>query len=62
LTQILGQAAGILGQMYLRGEGVEQNNKMALKWFVRGEKLNNPAALNGIGMMYMEGIGIQKVT
>ena len=34
-----GQAAGILGRMYLRGEGVEQDNKTALKWFIRGAKL-----------------------
>ena len=34
-----GQAAGILGRMYLRGEGVEQDNKTALKWFIRGVRL-----------------------
>jgi SEL1 protein len=34
-----GQAAGILGRMYLRGEGVEQDNKTALKWFIRGFRL-----------------------
>ena len=34
-----GQAAGILGRMYLRGEGVEQDNKAAMKWFIRGVRL-----------------------
>jgi SEL1 protein len=34
-----GQAAGILGRMYLRGEGVDQDNKTALKWFIRGARL-----------------------
>lgn len=35
-AQAAGQAAGILGQMYWRGEGVEQNNRTAAKWFSRG--------------------------
>ncbi|RIA90942.1 hypothetical protein C1645_737487 [Glomus cerebriforme] len=55
-----GQAAGILGRMYLRGEGVEQNNKTALKWFIRGVRLDDPAAWNGLGIMYMEGIEVEK--
>lgn len=53
-----GQAAGILGRMYWRGEGVEPNNKTALKWFIRGVRLDDPVAWNGLGMMYMEGVEV----
>ncbi|CAJ0826559.1 9200_t:CDS:10 [Entrophospora sp. SA101] len=60
VVQAAGQAAGILGQMYLRGEGVEQNNRTALKWFLRGVKLSNPTALNGLGLMHMNGVEVQK--
>ncbi|CAH1763166.1 9251_t:CDS:10, partial [Entrophospora sp. SA101] len=59
-AQVVGQAAGILGQMYWRGEGVEQNTRTAIKWFQRGVSLSNPAALNGMGMMYMEGVEVNK--
>ncbi|RGB40885.1 hypothetical protein C1646_636746 [Rhizophagus diaphanus] len=55
-----GQAAGILGRMYLRGEGVEQDNKTALKWFIRGVRLDDPASWNGLGIMHMEGIEVPK--
>ncbi|CAG8710505.1 11666_t:CDS:10, partial [Acaulospora morrowiae] len=60
LAQAAGQAAGILGQMYLRGEGVKQNNQTAKKWFARGAQLHNPASYNGLGLMYLEGIEFQQ--
>ena len=32
------KAAGLLGRMYWRGEGVSQDNDMAVFWFTRGAK------------------------
>jgi SEL1 protein len=31
-----GMAAGLLGHLYWRGEGVTQNNGTAYKWFLKG--------------------------
>ncbi|CAG8579331.1 22927_t:CDS:10 [Dentiscutata erythropus] len=59
LAHAAGQAAGILGQMYWRGEGVVQNNQTALEWFIRGAKkarCKNPASYNGLGLMNLEGL------
>lgn len=60
--QAIGQAAGYLGKMYWRGEGVEQDEEMAYKWFELGSKLNDPIALNGLGMMYLNGIVVPKAS
>ncbi|KAJ3332759.1 ERAD-associated protein [Blyttiomyces sp. JEL0837] len=54
-VQYAGLAAGRLGFMYWRGEYVEQNNKTARQWFERGEELENAIALNGLGMMHLDG-------
>ncbi|KAF9959654.1 ERAD-associated protein [Mortierella alpina] len=50
-----GIAAAFLGKMYWRGEGFEVDEKQALEWFKKGSLLNNPVALNGLGMMYLKG-------
>ncbi|KAF7731977.1 ERAD-associated protein [Apophysomyces ossiformis] len=55
-----GQAAGTLGRMYWRGEGVEPNVNEAHRWFEVGSELGNPVALNGLGMMYLDGIVVPK--
>ena len=36
LEKLAGRAAGYLGKMYLRGEGVTQNYVQAVKWFELG--------------------------
>ncbi|KAI8905890.1 hypothetical protein EDD86DRAFT_211043 [Gorgonomyces haynaldii] len=51
------QSAGYLGEMYARGEGVQQNLEVARKWFERGVAQDNGASYNGLGMMYLEGLG-----
>jgi SEL1 protein len=57
-----GQAASYLGQMYWRGEGVEQNNVTARKWFEKGAEVKNALSLNALGIMHEEGIaGFEKV-
>ncbi|KNC98906.1 ubiquitin ligase complex subunit HRD3 [Spizellomyces punctatus DAOM BR117] len=50
------QAMGLLGQMYWRGEGVEQDNATARQWFERGAIDDNAACLHALGVMNMEGI------
>lgn len=47
-----------LGFCYLVGQGVEQNNKMALKWFRRAAKLGDAMAQDNLGAMYLEGVGV----
>ncbi|KAI7866666.1 hypothetical protein BDF14DRAFT_1727995 [Spinellus fusiger] len=56
----IGQAAGYLGKMYWRGEGVEVNVQTAYQWFELGSKLGDPVSKNGLGMMYMEGLVVPK--
>lgn len=55
-AQAAGQAAGMLGKMYWRGEYQMQDNRTAFMWFERGAELGNPPALNGLGSMYLEGV------
>ncbi|KAI9091006.1 hypothetical protein DFS34DRAFT_636418 [Phlyctochytrium arcticum] len=50
------QAMAYLGQMYWRGEGVEQNNKTARVWFERGAQDGNAVCLYSLGLMHVEGI------
>lgn len=56
----IGQAAGYLGLMYWRGEGVKANAKTAYKWFSIGNDLNDATSQNAIGMMYLDGIVVPK--
>ncbi|KAJ3071446.1 ERAD-associated protein [Podochytrium sp. JEL0797] len=50
-------AAGYLGTMYWRGEGVKRDDAIARQWFERGEELDNGMSLNGLGMMVLRGEG-----
>jgi SEL1 protein len=54
------KAAGYLGQMYLRGEGVETNYLKAVAWFRRGVKGGDAGSQHGLGLMHLYGLGIQK--
>lgn len=56
----IGQAAGYLGLMYWRGEGVKSDVKTAYKWFSIGNDLNDPTSQNALGMMYLDGIVVPK--
>jgi hypothetical protein len=49
------------GLMYMRGEGTEADYEKALYYLRKsGEEYNYPEALNAIGYMYFEGLGIEK--
>lgn len=58
LESIACKAAGYLGRMFLRGEGVEQNFKKAVKWFGRGVKGGDAGSYHGLGLMYLHGLGL----
>ncbi|CAO3629021.1 unnamed protein product [Cunninghamella echinulata] len=51
--RIMGQAAGYLGRMYLRGEGVTKNTQKAYQWFQIGTEFNDSISFNGLGMIFM---------
>ncbi|KZT39348.1 HCP-like protein [Sistotremastrum suecicum HHB10207 ss-3] len=48
-------SAGYLGRMFLRGEGVKQDFKLAKMWFERGAEFNDRECLNGLGIIWREG-------
>ena len=52
------KAAGYLGRMFLRGEGMEQSYSKARIWFTRA--LNNGDALSqySMGLMHLHGLGV----
>lgn len=54
------KAAGYLGRMFLRGEGMEQSYSKALIWFKRG--ITNADALSqySLGLMHLHGLGVTK--
>jgi SEL1 protein len=57
IEELAAKAAGYLGRMYLRGEGVEQNFERARMWFKRGEAYGEPVSQTGLGMLYLAGHG-----
>jgi SEL1 protein len=54
------KAAGYLGRMYLRGEGVTQSYKKALTWYERGIKGGDAGSQNDVGLMHLHGLGVPK--
>jgi SEL1 protein len=58
IEKIASKAAGHIGLMYLRGEGVEQNFGTALTWFKRGVVNGDPLCQHEIGLMYLHGYGV----
>ncbi|KZT01467.1 HCP-like protein [Laetiporus sulphureus 93-53] len=49
-------AAGYLGRMYLRGEGVKQDFAMAKMWFDRGAEFGEKESHNGLGIIWRDGL------
>jgi len=60
LEKIATKAAGYLGRMFLRGEGVEESYEKAQIWFTRGVKSGDAGSQYGMGLMYLEGLGVPK--
>lgn len=53
-----------IGHIYANGEGVPQNNKTALDWFLQSieGKTPDPSGLFGVGYMYLHGYGVEQNT
>ncbi|KAI0629048.1 HCP-like protein [Trametes polyzona] len=49
-------AAGYLGRMYLRGEGVKQDPVIAKMWFERGAEYGDKESHNGLGIIWRDGL------
>lgn len=58
--KIAAKAAGYLGRMFLRGEGMEQSFDKALTWFRRGLTNSDALCEYELGLMYLEGLGVRK--
>jgi len=60
--RIASKAAGYLGRMFLRGEGMEQSFSKAKIWFTRGLSNGDALCQYSLGLMYLEGLGVQQDT
>jgi SEL1 protein len=60
MEKLAGKAAGYLGRIYLRGDGVEQSFERALTWFKRGIANGDALSQNDMGLMYLHGYGVPK--
>ncbi|KAI1464009.1 HCP-like protein [Daldinia caldariorum] len=60
LEKYASKAAGYIGRMWLRGEGVRQDFKLAKGWFERGIKHGDAQSQWGLGIMNLHGLGIPK--
>ena len=57
--KIAAKAAGYLGRMFLRGEGVEQSYEKAAIWFKRGIANGDAFCQSELGLMYLHGLGVR---
>ncbi|KAL5042813.1 hypothetical protein BDW71DRAFT_200255 [Aspergillus fruticulosus] len=60
IEKLASKAAGHVGLMYLRGEGVEQNYETAYTWFKLGLANGDALCQHQIGLMYLHGYGVQQ--
>ncbi|KAJ5361772.1 Tetratricopeptide-like helical [Penicillium brevicompactum] len=58
LDKLAAKAAGHIGLMYLRGEGVEQHYPTALTWFRRGVENGDSLCQHWMGLVYLNGYGV----
>ncbi|XP_021729906.1 ERAD-associated E3 ubiquitin-protein ligase component HRD3A-like [Chenopodium quinoa] len=50
----------LLGEIYVRGSGVDRNYTKALEWLTLAAKQQLYSAYNGIGYLYVKGYGVEK--
>ncbi|KAF3764400.1 HCP-like protein [Cryphonectria parasitica EP155] len=60
LDKYAAKAAGYLGRMYMRGEGVQQDFDRAKFWFERGLERSDAQSQYCLGLMMLHGYGIPK--
>ncbi|OXG13228.1 SEL1 protein [Cryptococcus neoformans Tu401-1] len=51
-------SASFLGRMALRGEGQKVDYQRAKMWYERAAELGDREALNGLGILYRDGLGV----
>jgi SEL1 protein len=56
--RLAAKAAGYLGRMFLRGEGMPQNFEIAKTWFKRGIDHGDALSQYSMGLMYLNGLGV----
>ncbi|KAF8599931.1 HCP-like protein [Ceratobasidium sp. AG-I] len=49
-------ACAFLGKMYLRGEGMKADARIARMWFMRGAEVGEKESHNGLGIIYRDGL------
>ncbi|KAH7375904.1 hypothetical protein B0T11DRAFT_271198 [Plectosphaerella cucumerina] len=57
IEKVAARAAGYIGRMYLRGEGVEQSLEHAMRWFNRGLQHGDAQSQHNLGLMKLHGYG-----
>lgn len=60
IEKIVSKAAGFLGRMYLRGDGVPQSFERAKIWFERGVAHADAQSQHGLGLMCLKGHGVKE--
>ncbi|KAK4555898.1 ERAD-associated protein [Recurvomyces mirabilis] len=58
--KLASKAAGYLGRMFLRGEGMEQSYSKARIWFTRGLSNGDALCQYGLGLMHLDGLGVDQ--
>ncbi|KAF9884836.1 ERAD-associated protein [Aspergillus nanangensis] len=58
IEKLAAKAAGHIGMMYLRGEGVDQTFSTAATWFKRGVANGDALCQHELGLMYLHGYGL----
>jgi SEL1 protein len=56
--KLAAKAAGYLGRMFMRGEGMPQSFDIAKTWFRRGMELGDALSQYSMGIMYLNGLGV----
>lgn len=56
--RLASKAAGFLGRMFLRGEGMPQSYEIARTWFKRGIDHGDAMSQYLMGLMHLEGLGV----
>ncbi|KAF2017915.1 HCP-like protein [Aaosphaeria arxii CBS 175.79] len=58
--KLAAKAAGYLGRMFSRGEGMPQSFSIAHTWFKRGVELGDALSQYSLGLLYLEGLGVEQ--
>jgi SEL1 protein len=56
--KLAAKAAGYLGRMFMRGEGMPQSFDIAKTWFRRGMELGDALSQYSMGILYLNGHGV----